>query len=204
MAAQDVEVIQLQGSCEPRACGPTQQTFPEEQETFAMDEPEVLSSAEKEEKRGILRRCSKYRSLFPSETEDLDLTPKTLNALNLEDLRDRVRDTEFNVSTRRSAAGARMMLIAALQTGEAIAPIVGLNLTGISSVASQNLEILTCCDEVFVKYDSMVALDPAVRLSIAICQLALAINDRNTREAATTPQDNVSSSANVISATPLN
>ena len=192
MAAQDVEVIKLAGSCEPRACGPTQsaqpETFPDEQE-FPVEpqpQPQQMTAAEKDEKRTILRRISKYRALFGTECADLDLDPRALDTLGLEDLRDRARDTEYLVSTRRSAAAMRGMFLAGLSTGELVGPVVGLNLTGLATFASRSEELLLCVDECAIKYDAMIAVDPAVRLAMAVCQLALAVNEHNSREAAKT------------------
>ena len=187
--AESVEVIKLAGSCEPRACGPTQQTFPdpdEQEETFPAQEPQQLTPAEKEESRAIKRRIGKYRALFATETADLDLDPRSLDALVLDDLRDRARDTEYLVSTRRSAAAMRGMFLGALSTGEFVGPIVGLNLTGLATFASRSEELLLCVDECAIKYDTMVAVDPAVRLAMAVCQLAIAVNEHNTREAVKT------------------
>ena len=191
MAAQDVEVIKLAGSCEPRACGPTQsavpETFPDEAEEFpAQAQVQQMTPAEKDEKRTILRRISKYKALFGTECADLDLDPRALDALVLEDLRDRARDTEYLVSTRRSAAAMRGMFLAGLSTGELVGPVVGLNLTGLATFASRSEELLLCCDECCIKYDAMVVVDPAVRLAMAVCQLALAVNEHNSREAAKT------------------
>ena len=189
MAAQDVEVIKLAGSCEPRACGPTQsavpETFPDEAEEFPA-QVQQMTAQEKDEKRTILRRISKYKALFGTECADLDLDPRALDTLGLEDLRDRARDTEYLVSTRRSAAAMRGMFLAGLSTGELVGPVVGLNLTGLATFASRSEELLLCVDECAIKYDAMIAVDPAVRLAMAVCQLALAVNEHNSRESAKT------------------
>jgi hypothetical protein len=206
MAAQaPVETIKLAGnSC--AVSSSREQTFapgPTDEETFSQEAPETLTPQEKDEKRGIMRRISKYKALFGTECADLDLDPRSLDALVLEDLRDRARDTEYLVSTRRSAAAARGMFLGALATGEVVGPIIGLNLTNLAMFASRSEELLLCVDECAIKYDTMVAVDPAVRLALAVCNLAIAVNDRNSREVEKPPQDNVSGSANV-SATPLN
>ena len=186
----DVEVIKLAGSCEPR--GPTQsavpETFPDEAEEFPVEPPveHVMTPQEKDEKRTILRRISKYKALFGTECADLDLDPRALDTLGLEDLRDRARDTEYLVSTRRSAAAMRGMFLAGLSTGELVGPVVGLNLTGLATFASRSEELLLCVDECAIKYDAMIAVDPAVRLAMAVCQLALAVNEHNSRESAKT------------------
>ena len=187
MAAQDVEVIKLAGSCEPRACGPTQPTFPDSFPGDAEESAEVaqqMTPQEKDEARVLKRRIGKYRSLFGTECADLDLDPRSLDALLLEDLRDRARDTEYLVSTRRSAAAMRGMFLGALATGEIVGPVVGLNLTGLSTFAARSEELLLCVDECVIKYDTVIAVDPAARLAMAVVQLAIAVNDHNSREAA--------------------
>ena len=201
--ADSVETIKLVGnSC--AVSSSREQTFapgPTDEETFPQEAPETLTPQEKEEKRGILRRISKYKALFSAETADLDLDPRTLASLVLSDLRDRARDTEFLVSTRRSAAAARGMFLGALAAGEVVGPIVGLNLTNLATFASRSEELLLCVDECAIKYDTLVAVDPAVRLALAVCSLAIVVNDRNTREAEKPPQENISATA---TATPLN
>ena len=184
--ADSVETIKLVGnSC--AVSSSREQTFAPsliDEETFSQEAPETLTPQEKDEKRGILRRISKYKALFSAETADLDLDPRSLNALNLEDLRERARDTEFLVSTRRSAAAARGMFLGALATGEVVGPIIGLNLTNLAMFASRSEELLLCVDECAIKYDTMVAVDPAVRLCLSVCQLCLVVSEHNSREAA--------------------
>ena len=180
------EVIKLAGSC---AAPPARaQSFshgpPEEQEFLQEEVAQPLSEADKLERRATLRRISKYRALFGTECADLDLEPRSLDALLLEDLRDRARDTEFLVSTRRSAAAARGMFLGALAAGEVVGPIVGLNLTNLATFASRSEELLLCVDECAIKYDTMVAVDPAVRLCLSVCQLCLVVSEYNSREAA--------------------
>ena len=184
--ADSVETIKLAGnSCAVSSSRePTFSPGPTDEETFSQEAPETLTPQEKDEKRGILRRISKYRALFSVECADLDLEPRALDALNLEDLRDRARDTEYLVSTRRSAAAMRGMFLGALATGEIVGPIVGLNLTGLSTFAARSEELLLCVDECVIKYDTVIAVDPAARLAMAVVQLAIAVNDHNSREAA--------------------
>ena len=93
MAAADCEVIKLAGSCEPRACGPTQsavpETFPDEQE-FPVEPQQMMTPQEKDEARFLKRRIGKYKSLFPQETVDFD--QGTLDSLSIDDLRDKAKD----------------------------------------------------------------------------------------------------------------
>ena len=113
MATQDVEVIRLAGSCEPRA-GPTQsaqpETFLDEQE-FPV-EVQQMTPQEKDEARVLKRRIGKYKSLFPQETVDFD--QGALDSLDIESLRDRAKDVEYSVACRRSSKAIRGLFLGGL------------------------------------------------------------------------------------------
>ena len=178
------EVIKLAGSC---AAPPTrEQSFSalpadEEEDTSAQqdEQPETLTAEQKEEKRALKRRIGRFKVCFGTECEDLILDPRSLDALNLEDLRERARDTAYHVSTRRSAAATRGMFLGLLLAGETIGPVVGLNLTGLSTVASRSEQLLLCVDECAIAYDSEIAISPAARLVMAVAQLCLCVSDHN-------------------------
>ena len=187
MATQDVEVIKLAGSCEPRACGPTQPTFSPgstDEETFPQEPPPMLP-ADREEARVLKRRVGKYRSLFPGETQDLDLDPRSLDALSIDEIRERAKDVEYVVSTRRSSKAVRGMFLGGLASVELVAgPILGLKLEGLATFASRSTDLLETVDECGCRYGDQLYVDPAIRLAMAVVQLSLAVNEHNCREAA--------------------
>ena len=206
MAAQDVEVIQLQGSCEPRACGPTHPTFPD---SFP-DAPEEfpappMSPADRDEARVLKRRVGKYRSLFPAETQDLDLDPRSMDAISIDELRERAKDVEYVVSTRRSSKAVRGMFLGGLASVELVAgPLLGLRLEGLATFASRSTDLLETVDECGVKYGDQLYVDPAIRLAMAVVQLSLAVNEHNCREAAKLAGTVSGDASANISATPVN
>ena len=205
MAAQDVEVIKLAGSCEPRA-GPTQPAFPE----IFPDAPEEfpappMSPADRDEARVLKRRVGKYRSLFPGETQDLDLDPRSLDALSIDEIRERAKDVEYVVSTRRSSKAVRGMFLGGLASVELVAgPILGLRLENLSTFASRSEDLLMTVDECGVKYGDQLYVDPAIRLAMAVVQLSLAVNEHNCREAAKLAGTVSGDASANISATPVN
>jgi hypothetical protein len=174
----DVEVIKLAGSCEPR--GPTQQpTFqpPEEQE-FPVDEPQQMTPAEKDEARVLKRRIGKYKSLFPQETVDFD--QGTLDSLSIDELRDKAKDVEYVVATRRSSKAIRGLFLGGLASTELVAgPILGLELQGLAGFASRSEDLMQTVDEVGVKYGDQLYVDPLIRLSMGMMQLAMAVDAHN-------------------------
>ena len=191
--ADHVEVIKLAGSCEPRACGPTQsaqpETFPDEQE-FPVEPQQMMSPAEKDEARVLKRRIGKYKSLFPQETVDFD--QGTLDTLGIEELRDKAKDVEYVVATRRSSKAIRGLFLGGLASTELVAgPILGLELQGLAGFASRSEDLMQTVDEVGVKYGDQLYVDPLIRLSMGMMQLAMAVDAHNraakTAEVAPTP-----------------
>ena len=184
MAAADCEVIKLAGSCEPRACGPTQsaqpETFPDEQE-FPVEPPveHVMTPQEKDEARVLKRRIGKYKSLFPQETVDFD-QGTSLDSLSIDELRDKAKDVEYVVATRRSSKAIRGLFLGGLASTELVAgPILGLELQGLAGFASRSEDLMQTVDEVGVKYGDQLYVDPLIRLSMGMMQLAMAVDAHN-------------------------
>ena len=141
---------------------------------------EVLSDQDKEERRQLIRKIGRYRALFAKELEDIHTGG--LDQMPLDALRDLGRDVEFLVGTRRSAKAVRGMFIGGLQAGEVAGPFVGLDLTGLASVAAASEDLLQTVDEVAIKYESQLYVDPVARLGLAVAQLAFAVDAHNRRK----------------------
>ena len=181
MAAVDVEVIKLAGSCQPRACEPTFQPPEEQEETFpaqAQEPQQMMTPAEKDEARVLKRRIGKYKSLFPQETVDFD--QGTLDSLSIDELRDKAKDVEYVVATRRSSKAIRGLFLGGLASTELVAgPILGLELQGLAGFASRSEDLMQTVDEVGVKYGDQLYVDPLIRLSMGMMQLAMAVDAHN-------------------------
>ena len=180
MATQDVEVIKLAGSCEPRACGPTQPTFPDSFPGDAEESAEVaqqMTPQEKDEARVLKRRIGKYKSLFPQETVDFDLGALDCS---IESLRDKAKDVEYAVACRRSSKAIRGLFLGGLASTELIAgPVLGLELQGLAGFASRSEDLMQTVDEVGVKWGDQLYVDPVIRLSMGMVQLAMAVDAHN-------------------------
>ena len=180
MAAQDVEVIKLAGSCEPRACGPTQPTFPDSFPGDAEESAEVaqpMSPAEKDEARVLKRRIGKYKSLFPQETVDFDLGALDCS---IESLRDHAKDVEYAVACRRSSKAIRGLFLGGLASTELIAgPVLGLELQGLAGFASRSEDLMQTVDEIGVRHGDQLYVDPVIRLCAGLAQLCMAVDAHN-------------------------
>ena len=141
--------------------------------------PRQLSAEEKEERRQLIRKVGRYRALFPAELADIQTTG--LDVMPLEALRDLGQDVEFLVGTRRSARAVRGLFIGGIQGVEAAGPFLGLELRGLANIAAASEDLLSTVDEVAVKYESSLYVDPIARLGLAVVQLALAVDSHNRR-----------------------
>ena len=141
-----------------------------------------MSAEEKEERRRLVRKIMRYRSLFPAELSDLDL--ELLGNRGLEELRDLGRDVEFLVSTRRSAKAVRGMFLGGMTALETTGPYLGLQIQGLANVCARSEELLETVDEAAVKYESLIEVDPVARIAIHIAQLCLALDGHNRSRAA--------------------
>ena len=188
------EVIELEGSPAELLSGSTIAQGTEENDDEPLAEtqeddatstvtihepPRQLSPEEKEERRQLIRKVGRYRALFPAELADIQTTG--LDAMPLEALRDLGQDVEFLIGTRRSAKACRGLFIGGLQGVEAAGPFLGLQLNGLANVAASSEDLLQTVDEVAIKWESSLYIDPVARLGIALAQLALAVDSHNRR-----------------------
>ena len=182
------EVIQLEGSpadllgndagSEPEAAQ-QDDTDDDGASTVTIHTPEQLSPEDKETRRQLIRKVGRYRALFPKELEDIATTG--LDSMALEALRDLGQDVELLVGTRRSGKAVRGLFIGGLQAVETAGPLLGLELRGLANVAASSEDLLSTVDEVAVKHEGSLYIDPVARLALAVVQLALAVHSHNRR-----------------------
>ena len=146
----------------------------------AAQTPEQLTPEEKEIRRQLIRKISRYRSLFKAELADISTSG--LDTMTLESLQDLQRDCEFLVGTRRSAKAVRGLFLGGLQGVELAGPLIGFKLAGLANVAAASEDLLQTVDEVGIKYESQLYVDPVARLCLGIMQLAVAVDSHNRRK----------------------
>ena len=146
----------------------------------AAQTPEQLTPEQKETRRQLIRKISRYRSLFKAELADISTSG--LDTMTLESLQDLQRDCEFLVGTRRSAKAVRGLFLGGLQGVELAGPLIGFKLAGLANVAAASEDLLQTVDEVGIKYESQLYVDPVARLCLGVAQLALAVDAHNRRK----------------------
>ena len=102
--------------------------------------------------------------------------------MTLASLQDLQRACEFLVGPRRSARAVRGLFLGGLQGLELTGPLIGFKLTGLANVAAASEDLLQTVDEVGVKYESQLYIDPVARLCLGVGQLMLAVDAHNRRK----------------------
>jgi len=153
--------------------------YPLEEQDLSFPLPLEEKEEEKNEKRTLIRKIMRYRSTFPTELIDLSQKLNNLGCYSLYELRDLCRDVEYLVATRRSSKAMRSFFLAGLGVLEVSGGIVGLQLNGLTHIASQNEELLTTVDEAAIKHEKLLELPPLQRLAIGVAQLAFVVDAKN-------------------------
>ena len=153
--------------------------YPLEEQDLSFPLPLKEQEEEKNEKRTLIRKIMRYRSTFPTELIDLSHKLNNLGCYSLYELRDLCRDVEYLVATRRSSKAMRSFFLAGLGVLEVSGGIVGLQLNGLTHIASQNEELLTTVDEAAIKHEKLLELPPLQRLAIGVAQLAFVVDAKN-------------------------
>jgi hypothetical protein len=73
----------------------------------------------------------------------------------------------------------RSFFLAGLGVLEVSGGIVGLQLNGLTHIASQNEELLSTVDEAAIKHEKLLELPPLQRLAIGVAQLAFVVDAKN-------------------------
>ncbi len=123
----------------------------------------------------------RYRSTFSTELIDLSQKLNNLGCYSSYESRDLCRDVEYLVATTRSSKAMRSFFLAGLGVLEVSGGIVGLQLNGLTHIASQNEELLTTVDEAAIKHEKLLELPPLQRFAIGVAQLALVVDAKKNR-----------------------
>ena len=129
----------------------------------------------------LRRRISRYKAVFPEEIEELEDQLKTVRELDEDQLRALLEEIQFVVETRRSVDSSRGMFLTGVGALESAGPYIGLKLKGLQSMCASQPRLLRNVDEVALKYDTVIRVDPVARLAMTVGQLALAVDASNRR-----------------------
>ena len=143
--------------------------------------PDEAGIVDHREIKILRRRISRYKAVFPEEIEELEDQLKTVRELDEDQLRALLEEIQFVVETRRSVDSSRGMFLTGVGALESAGPYIGLKLKGLQSMCASQPRLLRNVDEVALKYDTVIRVDPVARLAMTVGQLALAVDASNRR-----------------------
>lgn len=120
-----------------------------------------------------------YKIKFEKYLLAYDIDIMKLKSMSLEELETLYKQVELAVQCRNSTNMYKFTYSGVLETAEKVAPIVGMNLNGLSAVMNNNNEIQEILDEISIKYSSKTYAPPEIRLCFITLYTALGINSQN-------------------------
>jgi len=148
-----------------------EQDLPQEEEEDSVDLKLVKSE--------LVNMILMYKIKFEKYLLAYEIDIMKLKSMSLEELQTLHKQVELAVQCRNSTNMYKFTYSGVLETAEKLAPIVGMNLNGLSAVMNNNNEIQEILDEISIKYSSKAYAPPEVRLCFITLYTALGINSQN-------------------------
>lgn len=131
------------------------------------------------EKMKIRDQILRYNVSFAKYLTAYEEKIIAMDSLELESLKRLFTEIKIAVSARTSGNMARRNYNAVITSVEYIAPMIGMNLRGLSAFLTEDEEVRECIEELNIKYDVMHHVPPEVRLIFLTANAALSINREN-------------------------
>lgn len=147
-----------------------EQNLPQEEED-SVDQKLVKSE--------LVNMILMYKIKFEKYLLAYEIDIMKLKSMSLEELETLYKQVELAVQCRNSTNMYKFTYSGVLETAEKVAPIVGMNLNGLSAVMNNNNEIQEILDEISIKYSSKTYAPPEIRLCFITLYTALGINSQN-------------------------
>jgi len=158
--------------------------------TQSFSTPESAEPSEdKEEKfqriikeQGVKNKILRYKVSFGQYLLAYDYKINDLDNLSIDELEQLLMEIEICVSSRTSGNMIQSYYLGAVSMTERVAPILGMNLQGLSQVLTENAQIKETLDELSIKYDVVHYTKPEVRLAYLTLQSIMAVNSINKKK----------------------
>ena len=151
-----------------------------DEDSFALEkksDDSLTVSTDAVERRQLLRKIFRYRTMFKEETADLPISQAP--DLNMTQLRSLSDDVEFMVACRRSATQSRRVFLTGVSVAEAIAQPIGFKIKGLTQVIQAEDDVMKTVDEISIKYESDMMVAPEIRLGMTLAHLCLTLHKLN-------------------------
>lgn len=128
-------------------------------------------------KMSLRNKLISYKTNFGKYLEGYDLS--NISSLSMTELETLLQEVQIVVETRNSGNMLKFYYIGGIDVVERVAPIVGMNLRGLSEIMKNNDPIQECLNELSIKYDVLSAQPVEARLAFLTLNTILAVNNRN-------------------------
>lgn len=135
--------------------------------------------------QGLKNKILRYKVTFGHYLTAYDYKIQDLDNLDLNSLETLLMEIEISVSTRTSSNMVYSYYAGGVSVVEKIAPVLGMNLKGLSAVLTENKQIKETLEELSIKYDVLSYSKPEVRLIYYTLQSIMAVNTHNKKNAET-------------------
>lgn len=153
-------------------------------------ENEKINSEEEEESKEekferIIREQSlknkilRYKISFSKYLVAYDYRIQELDMLDIDQLEKLLTEIEICVSCRTSGNMLSDYYISTVSIVERVAPLLSMNLTGLSKVLGEDDRVRECLEEISIKYDVVQHTPPEARLAYLTLRSIMALNQHN-------------------------
>lgn len=127
----------------------------------------------------LKNKILRYKVSFGKYLLAYDYKIEQMDELSMDQLERLAQEIEIAVSCRTSGNMLKSYYIGSVQMVEKVAPLLSMNLQGLSAVLENNQAIQETLDELSIKYDVLQAQPPEARLAFLTLQTVMALNNRN-------------------------
>lgn len=127
----------------------------------------------------LKNKILRYKVSFGKYLLAYDYKIEQMDELSMDQLERFAQEIEIAVSCRTSGNMLKSYYIGSVQMVEKVAPLLSMNLQGLSAVLENNQAIQETLDELSIKYDVLQAQPPEARLAFLTLQTVMALNNRN-------------------------
>jgi hypothetical protein len=148
-------------------------TQPEEKIEPAEDFEQTLA------KLKVRDQILRYNVSFKKYLEAYQQKILEMDDLDISQLNQLLSEIQISVSSRTSGQMIKGYYNSLMSTVEYIAPVINMNLSGLSKILAETQEIQECIEELNIKYDIMKHVPPESRLLLTTLNCILAVNREN-------------------------
>lgn len=150
---------------------------------YVNDAGEELSGEERQQKMiermKLKNKIMRYRELFPHHLAHFEYRMEEIDQMSDRELEFLIEELSIAVNTRNSSGLTKMLYFESCRFLEVGGAMVGLQVAGLSEALKQNQAIHDVLNELALKYENDMFMQPEIRLAYLTCTTAVALHKLN-------------------------